>query len=295
MNNSPSWRSEYPFQSNYLDLDTLRYHYLDEGSGAPLLWVHGNPTWSFYWRNLIQGLSPEYRNIAVDHIGCGLSEKPAKYSYTLERHQQNLVHLIEHLDLKNITLVAHDWGGAIGLGSLLQQPERFSRIILFNTGAFPPPFVPLRIRLCRIPWLGSGAIRYLNLFARAALRMATEHPKRMTALIRAGFLAPYQTVADRVAIDGFVRDIPFTPRHPTWQVLANIEAGLPALDKLPIQLIWGMKDWCFDTRCLQRFQALFPSAQVHPIDDAGHYVVEDAHERILPLMQSFLQSTQPSS
>ena len=98
-----------------------------------------------------------------------------------------------------------------------------------------------------------------------------------------------------MAIDGFVRDIPFTPRHPTWQVLENIEAGLPGLDKLPIQLIWGMKDWCFDTRCLQRCQDLFPSAQVHPIHDAGHYVVEDAHERILPLMQSFLQSTQPSS
>ncbi|MFP6576992.1 MAG: alpha/beta fold hydrolase [Pirellulaceae bacterium] len=295
MNNSASWRSEYPFQSHYLELDSLRYHYLDEGTGPPLLWVHGNPTWSFYWRKLIQGLSTNHRNIAVDHIGCGLSDKPADYPYTLERHQQNLVQLVETLDLNNITLVVHDWGGAIGLGSLLQIPERFSRIVLFNTGAFPPPFVPWRIRFCRFPWLGSCAIRYFNLFARAALTMAVEQPKRMTPSVRAGFLAPYRTVADRVAIDGFVRDIPFTRRHPTWNVLANIEAGLPSLAELPIQIIWGMKDWCFDTRCLQRFQAVFPAAQVHPLDDAGHYVVEDAHEQILPLMQTFLQATSSPS
>jgi haloalkane dehalogenase len=117
----------------------------------------------------------------------------------------------------------------------------------------------------------------------------------MTPSVRAGFLAPYRTVADRVAIDGFVRDIPFTRRHPTWNVLANIEAGLPSLAELPIQIIWGMKDWCFDTRCLQRFQAVFPAAQVHPLDDAGHYVVEDAHEQILPLMQTFLQATSSQS
>ena len=291
MNNSPSWRSEYPFQSHYLELDSLRYHYLDEGEGRPLLFVHGNPTWSFYWRKLIQGLSSEHRTIAVDHLGCGLSDKPGNYPYTLERHRDNLVELIESLNLDEITLVAHDWGGAIGLGTALKLPQRFSRIILFNTGAFPPPFVPWRIRLLRFPWLGSCAIRYFNVFARAALSMAVEHSERMTETVCQGFLAPYRTVRDRVAINGFVRDIPLTSRHPTWQVLADIEAGLPSLATLPVQLIWGMQDWCFDIRCLQRFQELFPAAQVHQLEEAGHYVVEDAHEQIIPLMQSFLQSS----
>lgn len=295
MNNSASWRSEYPFQSQYHELDSLRYHYLDEGSGAPLLFVHGNPTWSFYWRKLVQELSDKHRTIAVDHIGCGLSDKPRNYPYTLERHRQNLVQLIESLDLSEITLVAHDWGGAIGLGAMLCLPERFSRMILFNTGAFPPPFVPWRIRLCRIPLLGSFAIRYFNLFARAALSMAVEHPERLTKTARQGLLAPYRTVRDRVAIDGFVRDIPLTPRHATWKVLANIEAGLPSLATLPAQFIWGMKDWCFDIRCLKRLQAIFPDAQVHALHDAGHYVVEDAHEQIIPLMRAFLEPAAPHS
>ena len=295
MKNPESWRNEYPFQSHYLELDALRYHYLDEGTGTPVLFVHGNPTWSFYWRHLVQGLSTAHRTIAVDHIGCGLSDKPADYTYTLERHRDNLVKLVTSLDLNDVTLVVHDWGGAIGLSTLLQIPERFSRIVLFNTGAFPPFYIPWRIRLCRFPWLGSIAIRYFNLFARAALTMAVEHHERMTPTVRQGLLAPYQQVQDRVAIDGFVRDIPFTSAHPTWNTLVDVEAGLSTLSQLPIQIIWGMKDWCFDSRCLQRFQEIFPAASVHPLEDAGHYVVEDAHETILPLMKSFLESNPSQS
>ena len=136
---SSDWRSLYPFESHELWLDSLRYHYLDEGSGEPLLMVHGNPTWSFYWRNLILALRDDYRTIAPDHIGCGLSDKPENYCYTLAQHIDNLVQLIRELDLTNITLLAHDWGGSIGLGAALELPERFSRIVLFNTAAFPPP------------------------------------------------------------------------------------------------------------------------------------------------------------
>ena len=295
MNNSTSWRSEYPFPSQYLELGSLRYHYLDEGNGSPLVFVHGNPTWSFYWRHLVREFSHDYRAIAVDHIGCGLSDKPAGYSYTLQQHQQNLKTLVEHLDLQDITLVVHDWGGAIGLGSLLQVPERLSRVILLNTGAFPPFYVPWRIRLCRFPLLGSFAIRYFNLFARAALSMAVAKRERMTSPVKQGLLAPYNSAANRVAIDGFVRDIPFTRRHQTWNVLAQLEAQLASISHLPVQIIWGMKDWCFDGRCLQRFETMFPNAEVHRLEDAGHYVLEDAHEKILPMMRSFLESTASSS
>ena len=118
------WKDLYPFQSQYLALGSLRYHYLDEGTGQPLLFVHGNPTWSFYWRNLILGLRDQNHCVAVDHIGCGLSDKPQDYPYTLAQHIENLVTLVERLDLKGVTLLAHDWGGAIGLGTVLKLPER---------------------------------------------------------------------------------------------------------------------------------------------------------------------------
>lgn len=284
------WRPLYPFESHYLPLDGARLHYVDEGQGDPLLLVHGNPTWSFYWRELILAFRSRYRAVAVDHVGCGLSDKPPTYDYTLAQHTRNLGRLIEQLDLRNITLVVHDWGGAIGLGAAVAQPERFRRLVILNTGAFPPPYVPLRIRLCRTPLLGRWALRGLNLFARAALWMATERPDGLPPAVRAGLLAPYDSWAHRVAIWRFVRDIPLTRRHPTWQVLADLEARLPSLAPRPIKLIWGLRDWCFTTTCLERFQQIFPSADVRRIPQAGHYVMEDAAQEVCDEVAAFLGS-----
>lgn len=284
-----AWRDLYPFESHFLALGPHRLHYIDEGAGEPLLFVHGNPTWSFYWRNLVLGLRSGYRCAALDHMGCGLSDKPQEYDYSLPQRIDDLCKLIEQLDLRSATLVAHDWGGAIGLGAVQRLPERFSRIVLFNTGAFPPPFVPWRIAACRVPLVGMLAIRGMNAFARAALSMAVEKCERMTADVRAGLLAPYDNWASRVAIDRFVRDIPFSPRHPTWRVLERIETGLSALADKPIQLIWGMRDWCFRPECLERFIRYWPHAEVHRLEDCGHYIVEDAHERIVPLVRDFVR------
>ena len=283
-----SWRRLYPFESHWLELDSLRYHYLDEGGGDPLLMVHGNPTWSFYWRNLVLGLSDIGRPIVPDHIGCGLSDKPQVYEYTLSRHVSNLVKLIRHLDLQRVTLLAHDWGGAIGLGAALAEPDRFARLILFNTGAFPPPYVPWRIRACRLPLVGPVAVRGFNLFARAALSMATEKPERLTAEIQEGLLYPYDSWSNRVGVASFVRDIPVSNTHPTWSTLHDMEQALPTLSDRPVHLIWGMKDWCFRPECLDRLQELFPEAETNRIQDAGHYVIEDAHERITPLVRAAL-------
>ena len=290
MTYSADWRSLYPFDSHLLTIDGLNYHYLDEGQGDALLMVHGNPTWSFLWRNLITALRQRCRIIVPDHIGCGMSDKPQRYDYTLRRHIDNLVQLVEQLDLTNITLLAHDWGGAIGLGAALAQPERFARFVLFNTGAYPPPFVPWRIRACRFPFLGTFFIRGLNLFARCALRMATTQPHRLKGAVGAGLLAPYDCWARRVAIDAFVRDIPLSRRHPTYQTLADIEHRLPRLVDRPVVLIWGTRDWCFRQTCLEKFIDIFPTATVHRLDDAGHYVMEDAHEQIVPLVGEFLDN-----
>lgn len=263
-------------------------HYVDEGAGRPLVMVHGNPTWSFYWRRLISHFRTSFRVVAIDHIGCGLSDKPESYPYTLRQHTENLVAVLDRLSLSDATLVVHDWGGAIGLGAAVARPERFRSLVLFNTGAFPPPYIPWRIRACRIPWLGRWGVRQWNLFARAALRMAVAKPERMTPEVQAGLLAPYDSWEHRVAIERFVQDIPSSPRHPTWATLEALERALPSLASRPCQMIWGMQDWCFRPDCLERLLRSFPQAEAHHFADASHYVVEDAYEKIIPLMESFL-------
>lgn len=288
-----AWRREYPFASNYLSLDGVRLHYLDEGptgheATETLLCVHGNPTWSFYWRHLVRAWGGRYRVVVPDHVGCGLSDKPQDYDYRLARHVANLRALLAELDLRNVTLLAHDWGGAIGLGAAAAEPERFARLVLFNTAAFRSRWCPWRIRACRIPVLGSLGVRGLNLFARAALHMATEKPERFTSVVRAGYLAPYDSWAHRVAVQRFVEDIPLAESHPSYAALTTIERALPTLTHLPMSLIWGMRDWCFTPYFLERFVGFFPQAEVQRLEDCGHYVVEDAHERIVPLVEDFL-------
>ena len=290
------WRSLYPFASHYLSIGGHRVHYLDEGPASgdvaeTLLMVHGNPTWSFHWRELIGAWRDRYRLVAPDHLGCGLSDKPRHGPYRLADHVDNLVQLVEKLDLHNVTLVAHDWGGAIGLGTALALPKRFARFVLLNTGAFPPWFIPWRIRVCRTPLLGRLAVQGLNLFVRAALRMTMVHRDRLTPAVRAGYLAPYDSWGHRLAIYNFVQDIPLSPGHPTHATLANIEAGLPELADRPFQLIWGMQDWCFTPACLEKFVELLPEAEVHRLDDAAHWVVEDAPATVIDLVEKFLQAS----
>ncbi|MFZ4079792.1 MAG: alpha/beta fold hydrolase [Pirellula sp.] len=287
------WKRLYPFASNYLELEpSVRMHYVDQSpadrrpsSLAPdaepcILAVHGNPTWSFYYRSIVENFSKTHRVLAVDHIGCGLSDKPQKYDYCLSKHTENLVRWIDALDLHRIVMVVHDWGGAIGLGAALERLDRIAGIVVLNTGAFPPPYVPLRIAACRLPILGSFAIRYLNAFALAATRMAIDRLPRLEPGVQAGLLAPYDSPANRIGIDTFVRDIPLSHSHRTYRVLAELEQSLPKLGHLPIHLVWGMKDWCFRPECLRKFQALWPQAAVHELADVGHYVMEEAPEQV---------------
>lgn len=281
----------YPFQPHYFDLDGLRYHYLDEGpaDGQPVVMLHGNPTWSFYYRTLIPYLNHRYRLIVPDHIGCGRSDKPQDYPYTLAQHIQNLERLLTHLSLSNITLVLHDWGGAIGMGYAVRHPTRVSRFVVFNTAAFYSDIVPRRIKLCRLPVVGEWVVRGLNGFAKAALVFATAQRYRFTPPVIAGYLAPYNNWHNRIALHRFVADIPLEPDHPTRTTIVEIESQLPAFQHYPMLIIWGATDFCFTVNdFFLEWQRRFPQAQTHLIPTAGHYVVEDAHEQIGPLMTAFL-------
>ena len=295
---SAEWRTLYPFESRWIDLPGGRMHYLDErpnsGPGdqyeSTLLFVHGNPTWSFHWRRLVEKLRRNYRCVAPDHVGCGLSAKP-QAALTLDDHVGNLCALIGRLNLRNVTLVAQDWGGAIGLGAMLEQPQRLERIVLFNTGAFTPRYIPWRIRACRLPIVGQLAVQGGNLFSRAALQMTLARQKRLEPAVAAGYLAPYDTWAHRRAVYEFVRDIPSGPSHPTWEMLSDIERKLPSLSDRPALLVWGMRDWCFRPDCLERFLAAWPHAEAHRLVDVGHWVLEDAPDESLELVERFLAKT----
>lgn len=277
---------EYPFESHFVEADGQKIHYIDEGSGETILCVHGNPTWSFAWRNVVRKLSDRYRVIAIDHLGCGISSKPAGHAYSLAGHISNLHSLVTQLDLNQITLFAHDWGGAIGMGTAGKLPERFSRFALFNTAAFRSQNIPLRIAVCRIPFLGTFALRGLNAFSRAALTMAVEKP--MSAAVKRGYLAPYNSWANRAAVNAFVKDIPLKASHPSWQTLVDVEAGLEQFKEHAMLLVWGERDWCFTTKFLDEFEQRFPNAETLRIPDGGHYVFEDSHEIFLPRVEEFL-------
>ncbi|MBI3925170.1 MAG: alpha/beta fold hydrolase [Armatimonadetes bacterium] len=283
-------RCLYPFRSNVLDLGGLGYHFVDEGKGDPILCVHGNPTWSFYYRNLIMRFRDRYRVVAPDHIGCGLSDKPQEYPYVLAQHIDNLEKLVLDLDLRGITLVVHDWGGPVGFGVAVRHPERFRRLVILNTIAFPAQHMPWLLAACRIPWLGEFLIRGLNAFAALAMVLAVRRPPPPE--VRAGYLYPYNSWNNRIANHRFVLDIPADVRHPSYARLAEVAAGLGRLRDLPAMIVWGERDWVFVPSFVEQWLERFPGARVHRLRHAHHLVLEDAPEA-LDQLESFLKQKEP--
>lgn len=283
----PSVAALYPFTPHALDVGAHQLSYVDEGRGEPILFVHGNPTWSFYWRHLVAGLSDQFRCIAPDHLGCGLSDKPQDFSYRLRDHIRNLRDLVDRLDLRNLTLVVHDWGGPIGLGMAIERPERVARLVILNTGVFEGP-IPLSIRACRWPGVGAPVIRGLNGFVKVGLMRATADRSRFAGAVGEGYLAPYDSWANRVAILRFIQDIPFEQGHPTRDLFFSIGDNLGVLRGRPVMIGWGEQDFCFTTFYRDGFVERFPDAEVHSWPDVGHWIAEDAHERLVPLIRDFI-------
>jgi haloalkane dehalogenase len=284
----------YPFKSNYIHLNDLKYHFLDQGKGDPVVMIHGNPTWSFYFRTLVKGLSSRYRTIVPDHIGCGLSDKPdiKQYDYRLESRVHDLETFLDHLELKEkITLVLHDWGGMIGMAYALRHLQRIGRIIIMNTAAFFPPkgkTLPIRLRLVRnVTPFATLAVQGFNLFAYGALYMAPY--KRLKKDVKSGLIAPYNSWKNRIATLKFVQDIPVSEKDPSYSLVKYVDENLYKLSHIPMLICWGQHDFVFDTEYLSEWQLRFPKAEVHAFADAGHYVLEDASDRIIPLVKNFLK------
>jgi cis-3-alkyl-4-acyloxetan-2-one decarboxylase len=280
---------QYPFEPKSCILrDGHRLSFVDEGAGRPVVFLHGNPSWSYLYRNLIVLLQGSQRCIAPDHLGCGLSDKPQNYPYRLADHIDNLENFLDRLAVERCVLVMHDWGGAIGMGWAGRNADRVAGMVVLNTAAFRAGGIPLRIAVCRWPVVGALMVRGLNLFARGATLMAVK--KRMAPDVQAGFLFPYDSWANRIAIHRFVEDIPLHRGHPSWAMLLQVEQGLKSLVGKPMLICWGGRDFCFTDVFYDEWRRRFPGAESHYFAQAGHYLLEDAFDGVGGRIDSFLRT-----
>ena len=283
----------YPWAGQRIDVDGHQLHYLDEGprqAAQTLLMVHGNPTWSFYWRDLVKAFSPSARCIVPDHIGMGLSDKPGDdgYEYTLKRRIDDLDALMAKVAPSGpVTLIAHDWGGMIGMGWACRNPSRIERIVLLNTSAFAPSAeikLPWQLKLARSP-LGTALVQGGNAFAIGATWTCTV--KSMSSEVKHGFTAPYRSFNERISTLRFVQDIPLSPADQAWATVEAIDAGLSQFAQTPILIQWGMKDFVFHAGFLRQFRKRWPHAEVDEYR-AGHYVLEDETDAIVERARGFI-------
>jgi haloalkane dehalogenase len=287
-------RELYPFDGRFFEREGVRMHYLDEGRGEPVVMVHGNPTWSFYYRRLVTALSPRYRCIVPDHVGMGLSDKPGddRYPYTLERRVEDFTALLDHLGVtRDVTLVVHDWGGMIGMAWAARHPERVARLVILNTGAFPLPSdkpFPWPLWLTRTP-VGALLVRRLNAFSAVAARVCVTRTP-LSPEVRDAYTAPYDSYDDRIATLRFVQDIPLRAGDRGYDLVAATAKKLPELAHLPALICWGDRDFVFDHAFLREWRHYLPEAQVVRFPDCGHYVLEDAADEIIPLIERFLRA-----
>ena len=284
---------DYPFTpKSFVHPNGLTQSYLDEGEGDPVVMLHGNPSWSYYWRHLVLGLRDDYRCIVPDHIGMGLSDKPADadYGYTLRNRVQDLDRLLDHLGLgDNITLAVHDWGGMIGFGWALKHASRVKRLIILNTGAFPLPAakpLPWQLKLGRNWALGEWLIRGANAFAAGAATDGVVN--KLDPGVKSALLAPYDSWANRISTVRFVQDIPLKAGDRAWDLVEDAGRRLPEFANRPAFIGWGLKDFVFDHHFLKGFESALPRAEKQVYEDAGHYVLEDKHAVLVPRIRDFL-------
>jgi acyl-CoA synthetase (AMP-forming)/AMP-acid ligase II/pimeloyl-ACP methyl ester carboxylesterase len=285
----------YTFKPHYLKLEAGRMHYIDEGRGEPVLMVHGNPTWSYLYRDFIGPLSEHNRVIAPDHLGFGRSQKPPDAAYTLPWHINNLTEAVNRLDLYDISLVVHDWGGPIGLGFAVNHVERIKRLIILNTWAFllpgNSPLPPLLAQI-REPGVGEKLVLEQNALVERGIPGGISRRDRVSAGMMAAYRQPFPTAETRRAMLALVREIPLGKKAPAAETMESIQVGLRKL-KIPAIIIWGEKDPVFSPRLVKIWHAYFPGSKAHLLPGVSHFLQEDEPGEILAIMQDFLYGAKP--
>ncbi|WP_460822184.1 alpha/beta fold hydrolase [Lysobacter olei] len=292
---------DYPFQPHSFEVRPgIALSYIDEGprDGEVVVMLHGNPSWSFYWRHLVLGLRDSYRCIVPDHVGMGLSDRPddapgahPRYDYTLQSRVDDLSALLDHLGITGpVTLAVHDWGGMVGFGWALSHMPQVKRLVILNTAAFPLPAakpMPWQLSLGRDSKIGGFLIRAFNLFARGAAWLGTE--RSLPASVRRGYIAPYNGWRNAISTLRFMQDIPLREGDRAWPLVEAAGRALPQYADRPAFIGWGLKDFVFDRHFLDGFRRALPNAEVRAFEDANHYVLEDKHEALVPAIRAFLE------
>jgi len=276
----------YPFQPNFYASVDGRMHYLDEGSGPVLLMVHGTPAWSFSYRKLIQALSPYFRCIAIDHLGFGLSDKPEQADYSPKAHAERLEQLISHLQLKDVSLLVHDFGGPIGLSYALNRPENVSKVIILNTWMWPLDDYPKIAKGAKIAgsWLGKMLYKYFNFSPRILVKQAFHDKNKLTKEVHRYYTDVYPDAKSRGGPTAFAHHLLQSSGwfHQLWQ-------KRHILSRLPIIILWGKHDPLLPISLLDRWKDALPNASVHTLE-AGHFVQEEQPEEAAKLIRQFVSS-----
>jgi haloalkane dehalogenase len=288
----------YPFDSHYHDVGRGRLHYVDEGSGPAIVMVHGNPTWSFYFRGLVRALRGHHRCIVPDHMGCGWSDVPGedRYEYTLQSRVEDLSSLLDELGLERVILIVHDWGGMIGSAWATQNPDRVEALVILNTAAFGLPGTksfPRSLTLARLPVVGEALVRGASAFSHGANRFCVKRGP-LPPEVRRAYLRPYDTWGARLAVHRFVEDIPLRSSDPAFALVEQTAAGLARLKEKPMLICWGLQDFIFDEHFLAEWERRFPEARVCRYEDAGHYILEDAFDEVAAEVTQFIEQVSAS-
>jgi haloalkane dehalogenase len=285
--NNTAWvdRAAYPFAPRYFNVDGARMHYIDEGDGPPIVMVHGTPTWSFLYRDLIRTLAPRYRCIAPDHLGYGLSDKPERAAYQPKDHARRLQALIEHLELRDLAMIVHDFGGPVGLSYALEKPSNIRSLVLLNTWMWSlrGDLVPeLASRL------GGGSVgrfffRQFNIEARWLFKAVWGDRSKLGSALHRQYTSPFPEPGDREAMWVLARELLGSSE---WY--EELWSRRKRISTIPALLLWGLKDPIFRVRHLARWQGLFEDARSVTFSKAGHFVQEEARDELRPALDRFL-------
>ena len=279
----PAVRELFPFTSRFFSVGKHRLHYVDEGQGPVLLLMHACPLWAFSFREVIRTFSSDYRVIALDQMGFGLSDKPADFDYRLEMHADHLEMFVHSLGLTDITLIMHGRGSTIGMAYAVRNPDNIRAFVTLNAMGFTGFFLPWRLQVCRIPWLGAKIVLGLDLLTREF--------RRYPEAVRDAYSLPFPDRASKISLVRFIEDIPCVPEDDSAQSMLEVETSLWMLREKPASIIWAGKDWLYTKRSFRAWTKYFPEAEVHMIENAGRYIQEDAPDELISLLRDFLEKT----
>lgn len=283
----PAVHPLFPYESRYLFISGFRMHYVDEGSGPCVLLLHGNPTWSFYYRRLIENLKEHFRVIAPDFIGLGLSDHPQDIKFRAEDRIKHLQEFVDKLELNSFSLVMHDWGGSLGTGLAVRNPERIERIVYLNTTLTETEALPAIIKMAATPYIGKILTKYTKRFLKFTTQLGVS--RKLSKEVKSGYYLPYKNSTARSAIWNFVDDIPFDSSHPTYALMMELAEQIEKLRDKQVQIVWGLRDPCFHREMLNKVARFFPQAEVLEISEASHLVLEDAPDTAIPAISNFLR------